>query len=148
MRSRALTLVEVLVVLGITAIVLTIGTINLRGLNNPLQNGTSQLEGFFKQTRAKAMATTSAYRVRAESPGRLVTEYAGNCNSVTWTADPRLTLELPPGVRVSGTNTPVTWPVCFTSRGLANKNLIVTLSNTKNQTRQVEVMLGGGVRSR
>lgn len=148
MRNRAFTLVEALVVLGITGIVLAIGALNLRGLNNPLQNGAGQLEGFFKQARAKAMATTSAYRVRADSSSRLVTEYARNCNSTTWTVDPKLVLELPTEVRVSATNTPTTWPVCFTSRGLADKNLIVTLSNTKNQTRQVEVMLGGGVRPR
>lgn len=148
MRNRAFTLTEALVVLGITGIILTVGAINLRGLNNPLQDGASQLEGFFKQTRSKAMATTSAYQVRTESAGRLVAEYAANCNAATWTADPRLTLELPAGVKVSGTNSPVTWPVCFTSRGLANKNLIVTLSDAKNRTRQLEVMLGGGVRPR
>lgn len=148
MRSRAFTLTEALVVLGITGIILAIGALNLRGLNNPLQNGASQLEGFFKQARAKALATTSAYRVRAETSGRLIAEYANNCNATTWTADSRLVLELPTDVRVSGTNTPTTWPVCFTSRGLADKNLIVTLANAKNQTRQVEVMLGGGVRPR
>lgn len=146
MRNRAFTLIEALVVLGITGIILAIGAINLRELNNPLQNGASQLEGFFKQARSKAMATTSAYRIHAESPSRLVAEYAANCNAAAWTADPKLTLEFAEGVKVSGTNSP--WPVCFTSRGLANKNLIVTLSDANNRTRQVEVMLGGGVRPR
>lgn len=146
MRNRAFTLIEALVVLGITGIILAIGAINLRGLNNPLQNGASQLEGFFKQARSKAMATTSAYRIRAESASRLVAEYAANCDAAAWTADPRLTLEFAEGVKVSGTNYP--WPVCFTSRGLADKNLVVTLSDASNRTRQVEVMLGGGVRPR
>jgi len=148
LRNRAFTLIEALVVLGITGILLAIGAINLRGLNNPLQNGASQLEGFFKQARSKAMATTSAYRIRAESAVRLVAEHAANCNAAAWTEDPRLTLEFTEGVRVSGTNSPVAWPVCFTSRGLANKNLIVTLSDANNRTRQVEIMLGGGVRPR
>lgn len=148
MRNQAFTLIEVLVVLGIAGIILAIGAINLRRLNDPLQNGASQLVGFFKQARSKAMATTSAYRIRAESPFRLVAEYAANCNAAAWTADPKLILEFAEGVKVSGTNSPVKWPVCFTSRGLADKNLIVTLSDTNNRTRQVEVMLGGGVRLR
>jgi hypothetical protein len=54
-------------------IVMSIAVLNLRPFSNPLEDAWVQTESFLKLVRAKAMATTSAYRIRQDGQ-RLVAE--------------------------------------------------------------------------
>jgi hypothetical protein len=88
------------------------------------------------------MATTTVHRIRPFTEGQLVVEYAPSCLSAAWTLDPRMDLELPAGV----TLTPTDWSVCFTTRGTATNNVVVTLEHPKFESKQLEVLMGGAVR--
>ena len=135
-------LLELLVVLAVLGILAGIAGLNLRPLETPAQSGANALGAAFRQARAKAMGSTSAYRVRA-ADGTAVVETAGTCggDESDWlpAASPRV--ELPAGVSLSGG-----WNVCFDSRGYANANATVTATDRDGRTDRVEVMLGGAVR--
>jgi hypothetical protein len=92
--------------------------------------------------RARAVASTSALRVRPETNGSLVGEQAASCSATTWTGEPALDLELPDRVTLTDTS----WSVCFNSRGIASSGLVLTVDHPDYQPRRVEVMLGGAVR--
>lgn len=135
-----------LVMLAVVGIVLSIAFINLRPLNSPIQNSLSQTSGFLRQVRAKAMATTSAYRVRFSSSQQASTEYAVNCSSSNWTTDTQIKLELPTEVQLTSPN----WQnlsICFSSRGLVDASQTLTLRDDRGVSKQLELMLGGGVRT-
>jgi len=117
---------------------------NLRPLYVSVNDAATRVEGFVKQTRAKAMATTSAYRIKIQA-NKLVTERAVRCTSASWTADPKLKLALPEGITLQSTPNN---PLCFDSRGYAQTPLRYTLTDQKGHTRELEVLLGGAVRRR
>ncbi|WP_337845322.1 prepilin-type N-terminal cleavage/methylation domain-containing protein [Thermus sp.] len=143
MNSKGFSLLELLVVLGVLGIALSIAALNLRPFSNPLEDAWVQTEGYLKLVRAKAMATTSAYRVE-QSGNRLVAEYAARCGSPSFTPDPSLVLELPQGVNLStGNGSPL--ELCFSSRGYSDRNLVLVFRKGA-QERQLEVLLGGEVR--
>lgn len=139
--SRGYSAIELLVVLGMTGIFLGMAISNLRELDDPLLNATSQTIGFLKQVRARAFATTSAYTI-TPTPSGLVTSFANRCSDVDTTSEPRLSLTMPSGVTITDTS----WTVCFSARGLPNDNVLIPLQDHELKTRTVEVMLGGAVR--
>jgi len=141
-RARGFTLIEMLVVLVVLGILLAILGLNLRPLYRPLNDATNRIEGFLKQARAKAMANTSAYRVRYQSgQHRLVAERAKHCGDTAWTVDPQLALDLPPSVGLHLSDI-----LCFTSRGYATRPVTLTLTGEHGETRTLAVLLGGAVR--
>jgi len=153
-RNLGATLVELLVVMSILAIAAAVGVLNLRPLADPLQDAVTQAEGYLKQVRAKAMATTSAYRVVLGSTG-LRAWYAPSCRAANFTEDAALRLDLPEGVRLearwaqSGQDfAPSDW-VCFTSRGLLlgsqSEEPLLEFRDGKGRVKTLRVMLGGGV---
>jgi prepilin-type N-terminal cleavage/methylation domain-containing protein len=146
--SKGLTLVEILVTLGVIAVALSIAALNLRPLGNDLQNATTEVASNLKQLRAKAMATTSAYRLVYRSATTLEAQWAKTCSATSWTTDARLKVELREGVRFttpSQSTTSGTSLVCFNSRGQSTQSLSLTLQDEKSRSRQVQVFLGGGV---
>ena len=128
--------------LAVLAILFGAFFVNLRPLYNPLEDAANRLEGFLKQTRAKAMATTSAYQVKIDG-NRLVAKRAKRCSDTTWKPDPRLTLELPHGIEISSNPKD---PLCFTSRGYAVTPLTYVLTDGRGDSRTLQVYLGGAVR--
>jgi hypothetical protein len=108
----------------------------------PLESGAIQLEGYFRQARLRAMATTSARRVVPSDSRHLRIEYAATCSDTSWTTENGMRLELPDGVSMTDS----TWSVCFSSRGISLNNLTVTLSHSQYGTTDIEVLLGGTTR--
>lgn len=133
-------LLETLVVLLLSAVLASIAIGNLRELANPAQSGAAQIEAFLKQIRAIAISQTLAYEVSAESPSRLVASFGTTCDASMQNA-PALTLDLPIGTTLN----PSDFTICFNSRGIAMDNVTAEISDARGR-RQVEVLLGGGVR--
>jgi prepilin-type N-terminal cleavage/methylation domain-containing protein len=150
MIPKGLTLVELVVVLAVLAVASGIMALNVRPFYNPLQDALSRTEGFVKQVRSKAMATTSAYRITLEG-NRLKAAYASTCRSTSFTEDLALQVEIPPEVAV--TFTPQGGVPCFNSRGLMVLQNASSHSGdpyyrfTDRQGRQgtLRLLLGGGV---
>ena len=138
-RQSGATLIEALVVLAIIGIAVGTSVLSLRPLASPIDTGTTLLDGFFRQARLNAIATTSAYRVSAATNNRLMAASASSCSATTWTTDPRLSLTLPNSVTMTSTS----WQVCFSSRGITGSNVNVTLQHPTNGSRTVEVLVGG-----
>ncbi len=141
--------VELLVVLAFIGILLATAAPNLRPLKNPLHTSSEELVAFFKQSRAKAMATTRSYIVEPQSAGKIIAKFANSCEDAAPTADHSLTFTLPSEVRLQNTD----WTTCFTSRGFAQTQASVSLSMLDSEPGQsafelVEVFMGGAVRVR
>ena len=145
---QGFTLIEIIITLAILAVVLGIAALNLRGFHDPLHEAATDLSGLMKQSRAKAMATTSAYRVLVSPSGspHLIAETAISCDAASsgWAADSALTADLP--AHITMTVTQGSLPTCFDPRGIASEDVIFELTDAKGRTMSVEVMLGGAVR--
>lgn len=141
-RSSGFTLAEMLVAIAIVGIAAGTAALYLKPMETSTRDGASQVEGFFKQIRFKAMATTSAYRALPGSSTQLRAETAASCASTTWISDPALTMDLPTRVSLGSTG----WSLCFNSRGISSQNLTVSVQQTGRPTRSVEVLLGGTAR--
>jgi Tfp pilus assembly protein FimT len=111
-------------------------------MENPLRFSTDQTVSFLKMVRAKAITTTSAYKIRPVSDSELITQYAESCDSNVWKTDTALTFDLPDNrVWFRETN----WSLCFSARGLTSENLVIALED-QNYINELEVFLGGAVR--
>ena len=140
--DAAFTVIELLAALGLMVAVSTIAVSQLQELNDPLADSTAELISFFKQVRARAISTTSAYTVLPLSSSEVATYYGAVCGDEDTTADSRLVLDLPAGVRLSDTD----WSVCYNSRGLPDDNVLIELSAVRGGNRFVEIFLGGAVK--
>ena len=128
--------------LTIAALLLSLSSLYLTPMEADLGAGIALTEGFLRQSRATAMATTSAYRIRPASNTRLVAETGSSCLTDTWVADADLSLELPGDVALVDT----TWSVCFGSRGLASGVATIGLSQPGAGSRNIAVLRGGTTR--
>jgi len=167
-NSKGFTLVEILIVLLMIGVMTAIVAPNIRFGINSLDDTTNRLAANFKLVRARAMGQTSAYRIKLTSATQLSVERAKKCSDTSgWIGEPSFTNEdmgLKEAQDVKGmaqhddiqiitaeangaSITPFTnWNVCFSSRGIADKNVKITLKNIKtNQTRRIEVFSGGGI---
>ena len=138
-KQSGLSMIELLVIMTVLGIAVASSSLFLKPAEAPLQSATVLTEGYLRQIRARAMSTTSAYRVTPTDATRFDASYATTCSATTWTADPEFDLELPRGVELSST----AWSLCFSSRGLASNNLTLTLQHPQFGTRDIEVLLGG-----
>jgi prepilin-type N-terminal cleavage/methylation domain-containing protein len=141
LREQGFSVVELMATLVLIALMTSVAAINLRQLDNPLQDGTAQLVSFMKQARAKAVATTSGYFVRASSASRIVADVGENCADLSPTPDTDLVLDLPDGVILTDT----AWAICLDARGFADDNITITLTDG-DKSRDLEVFLGGAIR--
>lgn len=141
-RSSGMSILEVLMVLGLMGIALGAAGLYLRPMEAPLQVAATDLEGIMRQARAKALTTMSAYRVSASTARVAQGDFAANCAATTWTGDPDLQVKLPRQVTMTDTS----WSVCFNSRGLADTNVVLTVTHPDSGSLQVEVLRGGATR--
>lgn len=136
------TLLELIVALAIFSVISGMAIANLKLLNRPLQNASAQTVSFLKLIRGRAISNTLALRVTPTSALMLGVSSAETCSSATWTPQPTLQFNLPLGAHFTDT----TWSVCFTTRGLVDVNYVIGLRNDGGDIKNVEVLLGGGVR--
>lgn len=140
-RDLGFSLIELVVALAIVSIMLGIAGANLKEMVNPAQNASAEVAAFMKQARARAISTTSAYTVEASSPRQLIAKFGINCSDVNTTNDDTLIVNLPDDVTLTST----TWSICFSSRGLADSNIVVSLEDAYGSAESIEVYLGGAV---
>lgn len=140
--SAGMTMIEALVVLALFGIALGMAGLYLRPMEAPLRTGAELVDAFFRQVRARSMATTSAHRVLPATDHSLSVERAASCSAGAWTPVPGFALELPREVTMEDT----AWSVCFSSRGLASNNIVVALDHPQLGSQRLEVLRGGSVR--
>lgn len=141
-RDAGFTLPELLVVIALVGLAAGAAALSFGGRTSSAHDGAGLVEAAFGQARASAMASTSAYRVRAVSSTRVIAETAPTCGSALWATDAGLGLTLPQGLTLA----PADFQVCFNGRGLSDSNLIVVVSRGVGSSRSVEVLLGGTAR--
>ena len=140
--EAGITVPEMLVVIAILGLSVGVAAINVEPLETPLEASVTLTEGFFREARLGAIATTSAHRVRPDNSHRLGVQQALSCSGPTWTTVPNMKLNLPQGVTLTDTG----WSVCFSSRGISSDNVTLTLQHDEYGSEQVEVLLGGTTR--
>lgn len=140
--QRGYSLLELMVVLALVAITSGIAIANLRELQDPVKTGASQLSGFIKQVRSRAMSATQAYLIMPASSDRVMALRANTCSALEWQSDSKLVLDLPSGVSLNAQD----WDICFSSRGFPDDNIRIAISDLDSRQREVEVLLGGSVR--
>lgn len=140
--TRGFTLFELLIVLAIGGILTGMASYQLKELDNPAQNSAAQIMTFLKKSRAKALATTYAYRIRPKSNStELEAHYAVSCSSTTFTLDSSLALKLPRTVTFNSN----TWSLCFAPRGTLSTSTDIAVTDPKRSV-TVQVAMGGGMR--
>lgn len=158
--NSGLSLIEVLVVVALTALLAAIAAPAITFGADPLRDSSKRIAASFKLARARAMASTSAVRIRPLSNNEFIMEQAANCADTTWTSisdrvqkdgqlvNEDLSIDSPAqltNARENGTTT-ANWSICFNSRGVADKNLQLTLTDTDTSLqRTMEVFPGGAV---
>jgi len=141
-QSKGFTLLEMMVVLSMIGIITGMAAYQLKQLDNPAQTSAAEVMTFLKKSRAKALASTYAYRVRPKSNStELETHYAISCSSTTFTLDSNLSLQLPDTASF-GSNS---WSLCFEPRGTLATSQDILISDPK-QSVTVQVAMGGGMR--
>ncbi|NJM68130.1 MAG: prepilin-type N-terminal cleavage/methylation domain-containing protein [Acaryochloris sp. RU_4_1] len=156
-------LIEVLVVIALTAMLAAFAAPAITFGNNPLKDSSNRIAASFKLARAKAMAQTSAVRIQPVSATEFVMERAARCSDTTWTnisdrvekngqfVYEDLSFDTPAQLTAVKVNssavTPVTnWNLCFNSRGIADKTVELTLKDMNtNKQRTMEIFVGGTV---
>lgn len=147
--SGGFTLLEVLMVAVIVGIMASIVAPNFRRMSNDLLNGAREAASFLRLARAQAIATTSAYRLKAVSTLEFQGEYARRCDDdeSEWVADSRVRWELREGLQVGGGGiAPDSVIVCYDSRGQANASPTLVLVDRYGTSARLDVFLGGTVR--
>ena len=116
---------------------------SFQGSFNTSEQGAEMIAGFIRQVRAKGVAATSAYTIFANGYDQIVSSYSDKCSDALKTPDDTLVLDLPVALELTSS----TWSVCFSSRGLADANILLEVFDTKEfEIKEIEVFLGGAIR--
>lgn len=147
MRRAGFTFLELLIVLMVLGIVVGIVAPRFRGLTSELDNSALETAGFFLETRAEAMTTTSAYRVVVDGSTRLRAESARTCEAAEddWTLDRELRLQLRERTSFEDVVADSTL-ICFDPRGVGDANPLLRVRQRGADASDIEVFIGGGVR--
>lgn len=162
-RNSGLSLIELIVVIALTALLATLAAPAITFGNRPLRDSSNRIAASFKWARAQAMATTSAVRIRPISTTEFVMERAARCTDTNWTiisdqverngqmVYEDLSFDTPAlltAAQANGTTaTPATnWNLCFNSRGIADQTVVLTMQDPQaSQQRTMTIFLGGTV---
>lgn len=143
-NEHGFTILELLTVLALTGLLSSIAAFNLKALENPLENSTTELIAFMKQAKVRAISTTSAYKVEPTSSGYIQASYSNRCSDddSERTVDNAVYMDFPSRAYLDKTD----WSICFGPRGLPDTNIQITIKDSDNKYRTIEIFLGGGVR--
>ena len=139
-EESGFTLLELLVTISLAAVMTGFAVLNLKDLSNPALNAASDISGFLKLARSKALSTTSAYTISASSTDTLIATVGTTC-SAAQTPDPSMTLFL-----ADASLTDITWTICFSSRGFPDANVSIPVVDVYAGANTVEILLGGSIR--
>lgn len=137
--QKAFTLIEILVVLALSAILFSIGIVNFKEFNKPLRNDVASLNGFFKKIRLKAISHTQSYKIKNLDSKNIQVLYSDSCDARAWTLDTKESFELSKDVTFFETD----WSVCINSRGLPQNALEVNMVDNLGDVAVINLMLGG-----
>ncbi len=142
-NQKGFTLAELLVVTAIAFLILSMASYNLKRMVNPLQDSSAELVGIVKQAKAKAIHTSSAYKIHAPDNKSVVTSFAKSCSDPTFVDDAtmKLTLDSSLDMTTSG------WTFCFSPRGLADRYQQILIVDNRLKSKMIEVFRGGAVRT-
>lgn len=135
------TILELVVTLTLASVLMGIAVVNLREMANPAQSSAAAVSSFFKEARARAISTTSAYTVTPENTRRLVAGSSVACGEAT-TPDDALILNLSDEVDL----TTLGWSVCFSARGFPDRDTTINLVDNYDETNSIDIFLGGAIR--
>lgn len=141
-HNSGFSLLEVLVSMTLLGLLTGMAISNLKDLDDPLQDGASQVLGYIKQVRAQAISSTQAYFIQASSTTQITSSFGIDCQDPSPVLDDRLFIDLPTGVQMTNTS----WTFCFSTRGLADSNILIPLQDQGGSMKVVEVLLGGAAR--
>ena len=134
-----------MVVLGTMSLMMSIAVANYDVLDDPMDNATSQVTGFVKKARARAIASTTAYRLELVGDDTIITKTAVSCNEPyeDFVTDAALTMTVESEIHI--TNGMI--DICFSPRGLANWNWWITLAERADpmEWRDLEITLAGAI---
>lgn len=162
--NAGMSLIEILVVVALTALLAALAAPAVTFGNHPLRDSSNRIAASVKWARARAMAETSAVRIRQRnnrSRTQFVMERATQCSDTTWTnitdrvqkdggwVYEDLSLDSP--VRliradVDGTRLrpPTGWTLCFNSRGIADQTVELTFRDNDTRERRTMTIFRGG----
>jgi prepilin-type N-terminal cleavage/methylation domain-containing protein len=139
--ERGFTLSEMIVTLGIIAILSATAVSNLKELDDPLADASFTVTHYLRLVRARGISQTIFVTVQPTSTTAISASSSDSCTSAL-TLIPELNVTLPRGASLSDTS----WSACFTPRGLSENNVTFQINDTDGRSRTVEIALGGGVR--
>lgn len=135
--------IEMIVTLGLMAVITGIAISNIKALENPLADASFQMSHYIRLVRARAISRTTSVIIQPSSPSEVIAFSSDSCNGEMAQIE-ELTLRFPEGATLSDTD----WTVCINQRGLSDTNIIFELQNQEGKVRSIELALGGGVRIR
>ncbi|TVR67197.1 MAG: hypothetical protein EA422_00630 [Gemmatimonadales bacterium] len=145
-RGRGgVTLIDVILILVIVGTLTTLSVPAFRALSNDLRSAVTETAGLVAQARSQAMSTSSSVRIRVVSDHVLMGERSRDCGGTGgWEVDGRVRLEFREGLRLSGLEADSVL-LCFNSRGVSDANPTFLLTDRDGRSREIEVLLGGGI---
>ena len=145
-RNRGFTLLELMAAMAILGVTATITGYNLMSLHDPLEAAANQMTSNLKLARARAMATTAAYRILPTSSNQIMAQYGTDCSATSWTDDTQLSLDLEDPISVS-----TGWSFCFNSRGTVTtapaSTIVLNSTEAGAGSTEILVYLGGAVQA-
>lgn len=136
------TLYELIVTLGLFFILSSFAVQKLTDLNENIDNSARTVEGFLKQARAHAVSSTSAILLSPLNSSEIQVSEALRCGADNTSILSGQKLQLPESVEFASTD----WTICFSARGFPEESVTITLKNSDNETRDIELALGGAIR--
>lgn len=164
--NAGMSLIEIMVVIALTALLAALAAPAVTFGNDPLRDSSNRIAAGVKWARARAMAETSAVRIRPRNRTQFFMERARSCSEAdddNWTRigdrvrkDGRwvyedLSLDSPARMiraDVDGNRLadPRDWTLCFNSRGIADQTVELTFrDNDTRQRRTMTIFRGGTV---
>lgn len=141
------TLIELMVVVSMTAILSGVAVFNMKDLFIPSSTANDLVIAQYKLVRSKAISKTRAYLFEPVDSTTLGASFRDKCNSTeSWVEDDSLAMNLPADSWMQlPPNPDHWWSVCINSRGQTDANIEITIEDEKGNISDIEILLLGTV---